>query len=118
MPTHQGSVMSLDHFVKNPDGSLYAGVVWPGGSIFPEFTRRESREWWGTLYKDFVGMGIAGFWNDMNEPAIFLRADKTMPLDTRHRLDGGITLDHCAIHNVYGMRNARHLRGTSAAPAK
>ena len=101
------SGMAGDHFVKNPDGSLYVGVVWPGESVFPEFTRKQSREWWGALYKDFAGMGIGGFWNDMNEPAIFERADKTMPLDTRHRLDGGITLDHRAIHNVYGMQNAR-----------
>jgi len=61
----------------------------------------------GTLYKDFVGMGVAGFWNDMNEPALFERVDKTMPLDTRHRLDDGTTLDHRAIHNVYGMENVR-----------
>src|SRR3989442_1545840 len=96
-----------DHFVKNPDGSLYVGVVWPGESVFPEFTRKQSREWWGALYKDFASMGIGGFWNDMYEPAIFQRADKTMPLDTRHRLHGGITLDHRAIHNVYGMQNVR-----------
>jgi len=37
----------------------------------------------------------------------FERADKTMPLDTVHRLDDGTTLDHRAIHNVYGMQNVR-----------
>jgi alpha-glucosidase len=57
------------------------------------------------LYKTFVDIGIAGFWNDMNEPAIFMRADKTMPLNVVHRLDGNRTLDHSAIHNVYGMEN-------------
>jgi alpha-glucosidase len=30
-----------------------------------------------------------------------------MPLDTRHRLDDGTSLDHRAIHNVYGMENVR-----------
>jgi alpha-glucosidase len=94
-------------FVKNPDGSTFVGVVWPGPSVFPDFTLTRARDWWGTLYKDFVGMGVAGFWNDMNEPALFERADKTMPLDTRHRLDDGTTLDHRAIHNVYGMENVR-----------
>ncbi len=43
----------------------------------------------------------------MNEPSVFQRADKTMPLDTVHRLDDGTTLDHRAIHNVFGMENAR-----------
>ncbi len=104
-PYDQG--MAGDHFVKNPDGSVYVGVVWPGDSVFPEFTRAESRAWWGTLYRDFVRIGINGFWNDMNEPAIFQRDDKTMPPDTVHRLDDGSTRDHRAIHNVYGMLNAR-----------
>jgi len=96
-----------DVFVKNPDGSIFVGTVWPGASVFPDFTLTRARDWWGTLYKDFVGMGVAGFWNDMNEPALFERADKTMPLETMHRLDDGTALDHRAIHNVYGMENVR-----------
>jgi alpha-glucosidase len=43
----------------------------------------------------------------MNEPSLFERADKTMPLDIVHRLDDGTTLDHRAIHNVFGMQNVR-----------
>jgi alpha-glucosidase len=101
------SGMKNDVFVKNPDGSVFVGVVWPGESVFPDFTLSRVRDWWGGLYKDFVGMGAAGFWNDMNEPALFVRADKTMPLDTVHRLDDGTTLDHRAIHNVFGMENVR-----------
>jgi alpha-glucosidase len=96
-----------DNFVKNADGTVFVGPVWPGDSVFPDFTLTRAREWWGTLYKDFVGMGVAGFWNDMNEPSVFKRADKTMPLTTRHRLDDGTTLDHRAIHNVFGMQNVR-----------
>jgi len=96
-----------DVFAKNPDGSIFVGTVWPGESVFPDFTLTRARDWWGTLYKDFVGMGVAGFWNDMNEPALFERADKTMPLETMHRLDDGTALDHRAIHNVYGMENVR-----------
>jgi alpha-glucosidase len=95
-----------DYFVKNPDGSVYVGKVWPGDAVFPDFTRSEVRKWWGTLYTDFVKMGIRGFWNDMNEPAIFERADKTMPLDIVHSVEGRKT-DHREIHNVFGMENAR-----------
>jgi len=101
------SGMKNDVFVKNPDGSVYVGAVWPGESVFPDFTLTRAREWWGGLYKDFVGMGAAGFWNDMDEPSLFERPDKTMPLDTVHRLDDGTTLDHRAIHNVFGMQNVR-----------
>src|SRR5438477_161819 len=57
--------------------------------------------------KNFVDMGVSGFWNDMNEPSVFLTATKTMPLDVRHRLDDGTTLPHLAIHNVFGMENVR-----------
>jgi alpha-glucosidase len=101
------SGIQQDVFVKNPDGSIFVGPVWPGDSVFPDFTLTRVRDWWGKLYKDFVGMGVAGFWNDMNEPSVFFRADKTMPLDTVHRLDDGTTQDHRAIHNVFGMQNAR-----------
>jgi alpha-glucosidase len=96
-----------DVFVKRADGTTFAGAVWPGESVFPDFTMARAREWWGGLYKNFVDMGAAGFWNDMNEPSVFLTPTKTMPLDVRHRLDDGTTLPHLAIHNVYGMENVR-----------
>ena len=100
-----------DHFLKNPDGSLYVAPVWPGPSVFPDFTRRETRNWWGDLYKEFVDDGIAGFWNDMNEPAIFETPTKTMPLDTVHRIAADDfaprTTSHAEVHNIYGMENAR-----------
>jgi alpha-glucosidase len=100
-----------DHFVKNPGGSIYVAKVWPGDSVFPDFTQQQTRAWWGTLYKDFVADGIAGFWNDMNEPAIFGVPTKTMPDDIQHRIDEpGFrkrAATHLEIHNVYGMENSR-----------
>jgi alpha-glucosidase len=99
-----------DHFVKNPDGSVYAGKVWPGPSAFPEFTLQRTRDWYGSLYKGFVQMGVRGFWNDMNEPAVFRYPEKTMPLDTVHRVDaagGERKTDHREIHNVFGMEQVR-----------
>jgi alpha-glucosidase len=100
-----------DHFVKNPDGSVYTGAVWPGPSVFPDFTREQTRSWWGSLFRDFSKVGIAGFWNDMNEPAIFNTPTKTMPDDVVHRIDepGFVkrTASHAEIHNVYGMENSR-----------
>jgi alpha-glucosidase len=100
-----------DHFVRNPDGSVYVGKVWPGPSVFPDFTRRQTRAWWGTLYAEFVRDGASGFWNDMNEPSIFDTPTFTMPLDVVHRIDepgfAPRTAAHAEIHNVYGMENAR-----------
>ncbi|HSC46289.1 MAG TPA: glycoside hydrolase family 31 protein [Candidatus Acidoferrum sp.] len=96
-----------DVFLKRADGSTYVGTVWPGESVFPDFTLSRARDWWGGLYKNFADLGVSGFWNDMNEPAIFLTSTKTMPLDVRHRLDDGTALPHLAIHNVFGMENVR-----------
>jgi alpha-glucosidase len=99
-----------DHFVKNPDGSLYVGPVWPGPSVFPDFTQQQTRHWWGTLYTDFDHMGIDGFWNDMGEPSVF-NSLKTMPCSTVHRIDepgfAARNATHCEIHNVFGMENSR-----------
>jgi alpha-glucosidase len=106
-----------DVFVKNPDGTEYVGNVWPGPSVFPDFTLKKARQWYGSQYKFFTDMGIAGFWNDMNEPAVFRYPDKSFPIDTVHRVDsetenrnpaGPIRkTDHREIHNVVGMENVR-----------
>ena len=103
--------VSEDAFLKRPDGSLYVAEVWPGKAVFPDFSRAPVRQWWGGLYHDFVADGVAGFWNDMNEPAIFNVREKTMPLDTVHRIDEpgylARTASHAEMHNVYGMLNSR-----------
>jgi alpha-glucosidase len=105
------SGMAGDHFVKNPDGSIYTGLVWPGPSVFPDFTRQQTRAWWGTLYRDFEHIGIEGYWNDMNEPSVFDSPTKTMPVDIVHRIDepgfATRTATHAEIHDVYGMENSR-----------
>jgi alpha-glucosidase len=105
------SGMAADQFVKNPDGSVYVGEVWPGPSVFPDFTRQQTRAWYGGLYRDFYQQGVSGFWDDMNEPSIFHTVSGTMPLDVVHRIDepGFVkrAASHAEIHNVYGMQNAR-----------
>jgi alpha-glucosidase len=102
-----------DHFVKQ-NGADYVGNVWPGPSVFPDFTRAQTRTWWGSLFQHFVNDGVAGFWNDMNEPAVFRYPAKTMPDDVEHRIAGAEaegfaprTAFHTEIHNVYGMENSR-----------
>jgi alpha-glucosidase len=101
------------HFVKNPDGTPYTAKVWPaqaekdpGPSVFPDFSRPAARAWWGGLYRDLLDAGVAGIWNDMNEPAVFETWGHTMPLDVRHDNEGQPT-DHREIHNVYGQLMTR-----------
>ncbi len=71
--------------MKNPDGSVYEATGMavasgqgeePGPSVFPDFSRPATRDWWGGLYKGLLDVGVAGIWNDMNEPALFVTADR------------------------------------------
>ena len=100
-----------DYWVKDKNGQVFEGNVWPGACHFPDFTRPEVRSWWATLYKDFMATGVDGVWNDMNEPAIFGQPEGTMPRDNRHLGGEGVTAGpHLRFHNVYGMNMVRASR--------
>ena len=100
-----------DYWVKDKNGQVFEGNVWPGACHFPDFTRPEVRSWWATLYKDFMATGVDGVWNDMNEPAIFGQPENTMPRDNRHLGGDGVTAGpHLRFHNVYGMNMVRASR--------
>ncbi len=101
------SGLKKDVFCKRPDGSLMRGPVWPSDCVFPDFTDPKARVWWGGLYKElYKELGVSGFWNDMNEPAVFLVNSKTFPEDVRHHYDG-LDVSHKRAHNVYGMQMSR-----------
>ena len=104
-------------FMKNADGSELHRDVWPKAAAFPDFTDRKAREWFGSQYKPHVEQGIAGFWNDMNEPGVFMNDKmekpevthhpaKTFAYDTPHKGDG-LPDTHRRYHNVFGMQMAR-----------
>ena len=60
-----------DHFVKDGKGGPFTAAVWPGRVHFPDFLKEDTRRWFGEKYRRLTDAGIDGFWNDMNEPAIF-----------------------------------------------
>lgn len=59
------------YFCKREDGSDFVAAVWPGDTHFPDVLNPEVRRWFGGKYRFLIDQGIEGFWNDMNEPAIF-----------------------------------------------
>lgn len=59
------------YFCKREDGSEFVASVWPGWTHFPDVLNPEARAWFGSKYEILINQGIDGFWNDMNEPAIF-----------------------------------------------
>lgn len=95
-----------DHFVRINDERWASGTVWPGRVVFPDFTRPQTRAWWGPLYKPLVDLGIDAFWNDMNEPSVFNTKHKTLPWEGRH-WDFGRNSYHARVHNAYGSEMAR-----------
>lgn len=64
-----------DFFVKKENGDRLVAAVWPGKVHFPDFLKEDARKWFGDKYKVLLDKGIDGFWNDMNEPAIFYTED-------------------------------------------
>lgn len=59
------------YFCKDENGKEFIVGVWPGKCVFPDMLNEEAREWFGDKYRFLLDQGIDGFWNDMNEPAIF-----------------------------------------------
>ena len=95
------------HFCRLADGQTFVGVAWPGASVFPDFSRPETRSWWASQYRWLVERGAAGVWHDMNEPTSFTAWNGPfLPLETRHDLDGQGG-DHRQGHNLYGLLMAR-----------
>jgi alpha-glucosidase len=85
-----------DVFCRTEGGDLYVGQVWPGNTAFPDFATAEARAWWGELNAAHVRSGLAGIWNDMNEPATGAIPSQTM------RFDHGRT-SHETYHNQYAL---------------
>ncbi|MCI6684890.1 MAG: glycoside hydrolase family 31 protein [Ruminococcus callidus] len=65
-----------NYFCKNAEGGDFVGAVWPGRVHFPDFLQPKARDWFGKKYAVLTEQGIDGFWNDMNEPAIFYTEDR------------------------------------------
>lgn len=61
-----------DIWLKNPDGSLYIGAVWPGYTVFTDWHHPKANDWWTnelTLWHEKVAFD--GIWLDMNEVSSF-----------------------------------------------
>ena len=71
------------YFCTDKDGKPFEACVWPGMTHFPDFLNPDARLWFGKKYKILTDMGIEGFWNDMNEPAIFYSQNS---VDNAHKL--------------------------------
>lgn len=97
-----------NHFIRSTSGAPVVGYCWPDEALFPDFARRETREWWARQCAFYLDHGVSGLWIDMNEPAIFDQPfwsgkskQQPMPLDTPWGEDSK-RLDHLTLRNLYG----------------
>ncbi|GAB2633692.1 glycoside hydrolase family 31 protein [Belliella aquatica] len=100
-PFNEG--LEKDLFVKYPDGEIYEGQVWPGWCAFPDFTKEETRTWWGEKMKFYKDAGVDGYWTDMNEPASWGQHTPNL-IDFHYE---GELVSHRKARNVYGMQMAK-----------
>lgn len=102
------------YWVRGPQGEPVVRRVWPGKAVFPDFLREEVRRWWAGCHEVLFDAGIAGVWNDMNEPASFGVPSRTLPLNARHGEPDEV-LDHSEVHNAYANFMAEATRAAFAA---
>lgn len=95
--------LAKDVFIKYPDGTNYEGEVWPGWCHFPDFTKKETRDWWTNQLRSYSNLGIEGFWNDMNEIATW---GQSLPELIEFDFDGAKGTTRKA-RNIYGLMMAK-----------
>ena len=94
--------MKEGYFCKKEDGTEFVGGVWPGRVHFPDMLNEKAREWFGQKYSFLLDQGIDGFWNDMNEPALFYGEDNLDEVFRKLEDYGNQELD---IKSFFGMKN-------------
>lgn len=91
------------YFCTDKSGQPFTAAVWPGRVHLPDVLNPEARKWFGNKYKFLTDKGIEGFWNDMNEPAIFYTEEGLKEafdyLDSIHDANIGI-------YECFGMKDA------------
>ncbi|XP_053577142.1 lysosomal alpha-glucosidase-like [Bombina bombina] len=111
-------------FIMNETGQPLVGKVWPGPTVFVDFTNPETYDWWYEMVQKFHDeVPFDGMWLDMNEPADFVHGsiddcpnnelenppylpavvngalkDTTICASSRQHLSS-----HYNLHNLYGL---------------
>src|SRR5207253_354693 len=95
-----------NYFQHRKNGQLFIPRVWPGDSVFVDFTLPDARRWWGDLHRAYTDNGIAGIWNDMNEPSDFVAQTGANQIDVVS-YDEGEKSTHAKNRNLFALLEAR-----------
>jgi alpha-glucosidase len=96
-----------------PEGKEFVGYVWPGYTVFPDFSLPEARDFWAAKVAGLTNLGFDGYWIDMNDPS-------TGSVPNEDMLFGRGALPHAAWHNQYalGMAEATKTGLEAARPGE
>jgi alpha-glucosidase len=98
--------LAQNYFQHRRNGDLFIPKVWPGDSVFVDYTLADARRWWGDLHRAYLDNGIAGIWNDMNEPSDFVDQSGKNQKDVVS-YDEGERSTHAKNRNVFALLEAR-----------
>ncbi len=99
-----------DYFLKRKDGNLWIGEVWPGKSVYTDYTIDAAARWWGDLHRAYLDHGVAGIWNDMNEPSDFIDQTGKTQMDVVTYDEDGHS-PYAENRNVFALNEARATYG-------
>lgn len=83
-------------FCQTHQKTDYVGMVWPGETVFPDFSLPSARAWWAKEVKRFADHGIYGAWLDMNDPS-------TGQSEFYDMLFANGKKEHTTFHNQYAL---------------
>jgi alpha-glucosidase len=95
------------YFLKRASGEVYQGRVWPGQSVFVDYTIDAAAKWWGDLHRAYLDNGVAGIWTDMNEPSDFT--------DKSGKTQGDVVWDDLGAHSSYAQNRNLFALGMTRA---
>jgi alpha-glucosidase len=98
--------LEQNYFQHRKNGDLFVPKVWPGDSVFVDFTLPDARRWWGDLHRAYTDNGVAGIWNDMNEPSDFVAQTGANQIDVVS-YDEGEKSTHAKNRNLFALLEAR-----------
>ncbi|XP_005103554.1 lysosomal alpha-glucosidase isoform X2 [Aplysia californica] len=118
----------MEIFIKDLDGQPLVGRVWPGTTVWPDFTNGQSGRYWRKIAGDFhKKVAFDGAWVDMNEISSFADGsvhgcDEKNPLDVPPYIPGiadrelykhsichhgrHAASSHYNVHSLYGLLEA------------
>ena len=110
MPNKNGHAQfnyARDHnyLINNRTKERAIEICWPGLSSWPDFLRKEVREWWSEQF-DYSNKqqwnSNVYIWNDMNEMSVFKMVDLTGSKDWLHFNN---QIENREVHSLYGLSN-------------